>query len=154
MKRPAIYPAAYRRGFNAAKNPPHFRQCPYTAGSVAAASWNRGVNEYDTGLPQLAAQIVHIEQQLNAATQEMRAKLKASDDLARRIAEEAYENSERHVSRIRELNAQIDAADKRGREAEEHRRFVEDTARMIDRARDRGDDVEIDRLIANLKRGW
>lgn len=154
--------SAFRRGFNDAKR----RQfhCPYPAGSVAAASWYRGTMEHDTAAPQLRAMIAHQESELRAGTmtfkvltvrlEELIAKMQARDDSARRISEESYESEERHVRKIAELTRELRDAESREREAQDHRYFVEDTARMMERARKHGDEVEIDRLTEKLKRGW
>lgn len=157
--------SAFRRGFNAAKRRrPGWFHCPYPAGSVAAASWYRGTMEHDTAAPQLRAMIAHQENELHAGTvtfqavtvrlEALIAKMQARDDSARRIAEESYESEERHVRRIAELNRELRDAESRAREAQHHRYFVEDTAGMIERAREHGDEVEIDRLTEKLKRGW
>lgn len=162
--KPQLDRSAFRRGFLAAKNPPRRRECPYPAGSVAASSWHRGTMERDTAAPQLRAMIAHQESELRAGTltfkvltvrlEELIAKMQARDDSARRISEESYQSEERHVRKIAELNREIREAERREREAQDHRYFVEDTARLIERARERGDEVEIDSLTEKLKRGW
>lgn len=172
MKRPALDGAAYRRGIHAAKRPPRFRKCPYTAGTVAAESWHRGTYDRDTGLPPLVAQIDselrRLMAEIASQSSDMWRALKESDergskhfkalmesdDRGRRIAEEAYESEERHVRKIAALNGELRDAETRDREAREYRSFVEETARLIGRARERYDMVEIDRLTENLKRGW
>lgn len=172
MKRPALDGAAYRRGIHAAKHPPRFRKCPYTAGTVAAESWQRGTYDRDTGLPPLVAQIdLELRELMVAVASQSSDMLRAlkesdergskmfrdlmeSDDRGRNAAEEAYESEERHVRKIAALNGELRDAEARNREAREHRSFVEETARLIQRARERNDMVEIDRLTENLKRGW
>lgn len=173
MKRPPIlYWPAYRRGVHAAKNPPRFRKCPYPAGSVAAASWNRGAYDRDTGLAPLVSQIDTELRELCASfasqSSEMWRALKESDergskhfqalmesdDRRRQLAEEAYESEERHVRKIAALNGELRDAEARDREAREHRSFVEETARLIGRALERYDVVEIQELTEKLKRGW
>lgn len=155
MKRPPVlYWPAYRLGVHAAKNPPRFRKCPYGAGTVAATSWNRGTYDRDTGLPPLVAQLHTEIQKLCLETADLMRDVKKSNDAALRISQEAYESEERHVRTIARLNGELRAAENREREAQQHRSFVEDTAVLLERAHERGDDVEIDRLTGKLKRGW
>jgi hypothetical protein len=92
--------------------------------------------------------------QLEARVRELLQRILHLEAALRESSESHQEAEDRMTRTIANQEGKLREADRRERERQDESYWREDRLKELDRARERGDKVDQDRIVAKLKRGW